>query len=449
MYQLTDCQEKAANAFAGFLLDPEQREFLLTGPAGSGKSFLVNHLIQEAPKIVEMASMLDDTAPTEIWDISLVATTHKAAAVMDGFAGRPVHGTIHSYLGLGLKWDNTTREKVLKINTRNGQFNYAFGNSGEPGIHLLVVDEASMVNRQLYGFVQQWLEKSPASKILWIGDEYQLPPVKEDKCVIFERGLPHAALQEVVRQEKNTDLAKVVRLFRNGVERPDRLLESLPQLQDQSVIWYDTENEDDLEAWWSALLSAFPNAGTLPNARILAWSNDRVDAYAKWLRKEWGLAETPQPGEIVTSNEAIVNGDGRLLVPGNCEVQIHGVESDKRHHVDGYVYDVETVDRRDHNNHSYRGHIFVPLDLSDKNKAVAILARKKKWDEVKEIKCTWGDLRFPQSITVHKSQGSTYEESFVDVSNINRCQRLEDYRRLLYVAASRSSKRLHLLGTPK
>jgi len=49
------------------------------------------------------------------------------------------------------------------------------------------------------------------------------------------------------------------------------------------------------------------------------------------------------------------------------------------------------------------------------------------------------DIYYNSGITIHKSQGSTYKNSFVNLSNINRCRNSIDRRRLKYVALSRAS----------
>jgi hypothetical protein len=47
--------------------------------------------------------------------------------------------------------------------------------------------------------------------------------------------------------------------------------------------------------------------------------------------------------------------------------------------------------------------------------------------------------------TVHKLQGSSIENIFIDMKNIHRCRNLEELRQLQYVAVSRSSRNAYIL----
>ena len=51
--------------------------------------------------------------------------------------------------------------------------------------------------------------------------------------------------------------------------------------------------------------------------------------------------------------------------------------------------------------------------------------------------------------TVHKSQGSTYREVFVDLNNITKNNNWREVARLVYVAITRASENVHLYGELK
>jgi ATP-dependent exoDNAse (exonuclease V) alpha subunit len=65
--------------------------------------------------------------------------------------------------------------------------------------------------------------------------------------------------------------------------------------------------------------------------------------------------------------------------------------------------------------------------------------RKAAWREFFEFKDqSFADLRPIHGTTIHRSQGSTYEKVFVDLSDIGRNTRRDVLLRLLYVALTRS-----------
>ena len=72
--------------------------------------------------------------------------------------------------------------------------------------------------------------------------------------------------------------------------------------------------------------------------------------------------------------------------------------------------------------------------------------RKQLWSQYFDIKDTWLDLRSQYASTVHKAQGSSYDEVFIDLWDIGRCNRPSDTARMLYVSISRARKRVILSG---
>src|SRR5512144_924408 len=154
---LTPDQAQAADQIRAWLAQGEPT-VVLGGYAGTGKTFTVTALLKgylnRRPLVV--------TAPT-----------HKAVHVLRGM-GLPEnppalrYTTIHSVLGLQPIYDVNTGEQRLRQT----------GPVDLPRNALLVVDECSMVGRELYAHLwraaAQW-----QAQVLFVGDPAQLPPVKE------------------------------------------------------------------------------------------------------------------------------------------------------------------------------------------------------------------------------------------------------------------------------
>ena len=95
--------------------------------------------------------------------------------------------------------------------------------------------------------------------------------------------------------------------------------------------------------------------------------------------------------------------------------------------------------------------------VADNHEFQKVVARIK--DEAAESRLRWKHLHdFQQSLaqvqsiyalTVHKSQGGTYGTAFVDLPDIRRRERdnLLESQQMCYVAVTRPSKRLIIVGT--
>ena len=171
---LSPSQDKACSAFLQFLRDPNKHEFLLAGPAGTGKSFLVTYLldlVRDEHKLVRLI------APhTPMPQFHFTATTNKAAHVLSSMVNAPAT-TIHQTLGLTIQTNfNTGKARLIKKNdTKN--LNHS----------VLVIDEGSMINQELLQHIQKARRDFRECKILYVGDSYQLPPVNENTCPIFHK----------------------------------------------------------------------------------------------------------------------------------------------------------------------------------------------------------------------------------------------------------------------
>ena len=145
---LTPDQAQAADRIRMWLAQGE-RTAVLGGYAGTGKTFTVTELL----KGYLNARPLVVTAPT-----------HKAVHVLRGM-GLPEnppalrYATIHSVLGLQPVYDVDTGEQRLRQT----------GPVDLPRHALLVVDECSMVGRELYAHILRAATRAEA-QVLFVGD---------------------------------------------------------------------------------------------------------------------------------------------------------------------------------------------------------------------------------------------------------------------------------------
>ena len=135
MTTLTSCQEKAKDSFMQFISDPTQSELVLSGYAGTGKSFLINYLLDVLPS---QETILRSLGHTTMYSDSIyvTATTRKAAKVVADLLGCEP-STIHSLLGLKVKKNYTDGETYLQseLSTISDS--------------LIIIDEARYINADL------------------------------------------------------------------------------------------------------------------------------------------------------------------------------------------------------------------------------------------------------------------------------------------------------------
>jgi len=140
----------------------EHRNVFLSGPGGTGKSYLAKKLFQD---------LTNDISSNYI--VKIGATTGAAALLIEG-------RTLHSILGIGLGTDSVDTY-VLRI-TKNKVL-YSLWTS--PKL-LLIFDEISMLGGSLFKKIHEIGKKIRKNEqfmggiqLLFIGDFYQLPPVKD------------------------------------------------------------------------------------------------------------------------------------------------------------------------------------------------------------------------------------------------------------------------------
>lgn len=407
---LTDDQQLAADEFIDFLLDPKQKYQVIQGAAGSGKSFLIKYLIDNfEAQCKAHRALLSQTADGEL-PVLLTATTNKAVAVVKEFAKMNVR-TIHSVLGLKVINDFKTGKTKLQKTKEHEEITDT----------LIIIDEASFMDNPLF----EILDKStPGCKVLLVGDQYQLAPVGQTLSVMETLQCPKAMMNKIMRN--SGIIMQTGQQFRNTVKSgtfSPILYSNYELMHADGPTFQKLVNDAYLDPEY-----------TSHKAKILGWTNLKVQEYNSYIR---GIKELPpafQEGETVVTNNPIVLSGG--VIPVDSEVIITSVdEEDMLHNIHGRWVTI---------NHSHTA--FLPNNFHEVKMALKRLAKAKKWKEFFGIKDTWLDLRSVYASSIHKSQGSTYETVFVDLTDIGKNWIPSDVARLLYVAISRASKKVVCYG---
>ena len=418
----------------------------LLGFAGTGKSF----------SVVRLLKLYADRRP-----VLLTAPTNKAAAVLRAMAaeigGKVESATIHRVLGLRPHLDEDRGHYVLK-RVRSPAI--------ESGA-LIVVDEASMIDSQLMRFITQGAQTARA-QVLFVGDPAQLPPVFEAQSPAFSGAGVTAQLTEIVRQKADHPILGMTQRIRDAMEGG-----TVPRFEtrhsgDGSLIHLDAP------AFEVAMLAAMHSADyqTDPDfCRVLCWTNGKTAHYNQMIRQSLlGLKADEQallPGETVVACNPILElgasiGDSVTVIGAAPDLH-HGipclkarVANAKGKQLDVWVvrpdgreaYKMElsrlakvaNVLQSEFNDHRNGNTLNQYPQLTDKR-------RKAAWVTFFEFKDeAFADLRPIHASTVHRSQGSTYEKVFVDLTDIGRSTRRDVLLRLLYVALTRSRGDVYVTG---
>lgn len=425
MTTLTKDQEAGVEAFFQFLLSDET-VFVLSGGAGVGKTFLMgyikSHLLDRYKATCKMLNM------PEIFDkVYYTATTNKAAEVLEKSIQENVQ-TIHSFLGLKVQENNKTGKTEL---IPTGAFRVRKN-------CIIFIDESSMIDTALYDFI---LSAFKDSKIIFVGDHAQMAPVKEETSPVYQTVKPEnfVFLGQPVRNAGNPALVELCSQLRNTVETGQ--FEPIQEVPGSIEYLDPAQMQAKLDQTFM-----HPNN----EARILCYTNTRVQDFNAYVRELRGLPPLFTKGETLVVAQAYARGKMSLSV----ERQVEILEVDQTIHDHGYSHLTKSGNPLQY----YKAEILpkslfttpmevdLVVDQEDLTAVLKALSRRKLWAEYFQLKSNFLDLRNLEACTVYKSQGSTYDEVFIDLGNIGTSHDAKQVARMLFVGASRARHNVWLFG---
>lgn len=415
-------QRAAADGFFSFLLS-QDKEMIISGPGGVGKTYLMGKLIDEViPEYHNICRMMGKEP--EYSGVVMTATTNKAAAVLALATKRPTE-TIHSFMNLKVQEDYSTGRSKLE-RTRSWKIHENL---------IIFVDECSMIDTPLYRMIQEGTHKC---KIIYVGDHCQLAPVTEKLSPVYTQNLPFYELTQPMRNAGQPALMEVCQQLRETVEGADfKPIQVVP-----GVI--DLLSDDEMEF---ALRQTF-HRQTLEN-RVLAYTNEKVTQYTDFIREIRGLTGEYLQGEMLVNNQAI-RLHGRILsVEEEVEIIQQNEQTEQLWITNENGADV-TLEVRHSSLRTRLGGVLTDIPLAvDRAHYAALLkyfSRKKNWHCYFNLKGQVPDLRPRDAATIHKAQGSTHDQVFIDLGDLSTCRQPDVVARLLYVAFTRARNRVFLYG---
>jgi hypothetical protein len=436
-----------------------QTFFTLAGYAGTGKTTCIKKILEEHRGGVVVS-----------------APTHKAKKVVMNTTGKDGQ-TLHSLLGLRPDVD------LDNFNPNDPKFNPI----APPRItdyNFVIIDEASMINQELYDLILKEV-KGEGTKVLFMGDPAQIPPVGEKESVVFnqENGVNEFhQLTKIERQNDTNPLAFVYDALRNNLTKLDGGIIRKSHMNElgEGVIF-----TVDKRKFRQAILNKFKSEEFKKDTdycKVIAWRNETVMASNKVIRTELFGEKTDiiEVGDVLMAYRS-VSAEGKNwynIIENSADYRVvekSGLE-ENQYAIKGYrvklredvargefkFQDVFIIDADDHKNLHLYGQMhdfFRDMGKSNKKLWTKYYDFRRSNLLMKTIdKYANGQLRpngevivkdldYGYAITGHKSQGSTYSHVFVMENDINANWVIKERNQIKYVALTRPSISATVLTT--
>jgi len=478
-------QEEALNTISDFIKS-DATTMTLSGYAGTGKTSLMQ--------------MVADKCTQDGVNIVFSASTNKAAAVLSekvkktGFKAI----TLNKAFGIMVELDSSKEDYNVKNLVNKLDLSNLAKNGIYPGT-VVVIDEASMINTNNYNTINQ-IAKDFNLKIIYVGDSAQLNPVKENNIskVFTNNNGKVVTLTQVERTGDNAILKEATALRNNkGLSE-----ESSFNKEGKGVAYIKSNNHDSIKKIIQHFATKIKDN---PNYfRILAYTNKMVAYYNDLTRSVLGYKTMiPRVGEPMmgytnmgydwrTGSYALVNSEAYTVTDVKEQKSISVQLSDTT--VEFSAVPITLI------NSSKKANTFNFIDIktNQKNKLAAITVaeeKKKLWKKWREnrgnkklanailAKIQYLDsflfvnddiiddkgntlqnkvIDYGYAMTVHKSQGSTFDNVLIDDDDIAKVQNTSELdewsdflgkgientilKQLEYVAVSRATDTVSIIS---
>ena len=448
----TQKQDILLQQLSDFIFEPKNNSiYVLKGFAGTGKTTVIGTIVKNLWKI-KMSSVQ-------------LAPTGRAAKVISNYSDKPAH-TIHRKIYYPKKeWGGGVSFTLQRNKHRNTIF---------------IVDEASMIsdnaaesklfeNGSLLDDLMSYVYSGHKCKLLLIGDQAQLPPVKMDLSpaldarnlqMQFDKTVKSIELDEVMRQAETSGILKNATRIREFLN--DELYEDFK---------FDLSGQDDVvrlidgHEIMDALGDSYREYGNEGTA-IIVRSNKRANLYNQQIRSR-----------ILFKEEEVSAGDYFMVVKNNYFwldtkseagfiangdiIEILEIFSIKELY--GFRFAEVKIQMTDYPNLAPFETVLLLDTLTSETPSLSYeegntlyqevmkdyadeTSKYKKFMKVKNNKFFNAlQVKFSYAITCHKSQGGQWETIMVEQPYLPNGMD-KDYLRWLYTAVTRARKKLYLIG---
>lgn len=434
-------QESAFETMTQFIRSND-RQMLINGYAGTGKTTILQNYV----------NWVEDETHN---NIICTAPTNEAVRVIAKTTGRKYNQTIYSLLGLALVQQDD-KKPILK-------------NQGRPKIKdydIIVIDEASMINTDLFNLIQEQLTMFTYVKVIYMGDDAQLLPVLQPYISDVFKVQNESKMTSVQRTAEGNPIIKIVTPIRNELKSPVDKFERITSTDEEG---HGVEFWDDKNGYLTELYNDFTSDEYRKNnnyVRAILYTNKAVEALNLHIRRKiYGKKDVSQfeMDENLIVEQAIVKTMGKfskVLYNIGERLRVTKVDLEQDPESDIQYWQLRVVNYEAEGPEIIRSSINVVTKetewayyqelkkLADRAKRTVKdgYSRKDAWKPYFQFKDEWAWVKYSYATTTHKAQGSTFDRAYVIERDINKLHWNDEERnRLKYVAFSRPSKLLRIL----
>jgi len=410
----------------------------LSGPAGTGKTFVINCIKPHLP-----------------WVVSL-AFTNSAAQLIGG-------STIHSFF------------KMTPLDPDAPIVEFSNELSFDGIVKTIIIDECSMIPNSLIKNIMAVCEHKGVN-LICVGDEYQLPPVNNDaldeesnECenevnICFSpKYFTQLKLTEIVRQAKDSSIIEVSSYFRQYDTIPDwdSIATARMWLDKRQVCNVTRSKWKDIEKYWNTdtVILGYTNSAVMQMNCLI--NNEIHQDNNLFHPNDTIVLKTP----IYYIAEKFKDKDGKEHVKfgslsNGSELQILDAKK--------YVHEIRTLKVKKKYLNCYKVSVMIGGEIRTKllldydsypeyNRVRNEYLKEWKKGNTELTKELWmssglkGIIRayHTYASTIHLSQGKTYANVMLMTSTLYGRKQANDinmHNRLAYVACTRPKQKLFLTG---
>lgn len=473
-FKLNQQQEHALLVLEDFINNPNKYDnsVTLSGYAGTGKTSIIS-IFNKYLNSIGIEPLFS-------------APTHRANAVTKMNNPESQVITLHSAFGLSpivdLDSGNYDLKKLKTEQIRKPKI--------KPG-QLLIIDEASMVSKGLYNFVEDF-KKENNVRVIYIGDPAQLSPVSDNAISpVFQNKATNVELTRVERTGDNPILEEATNL-RNG-----KSLSFTTKLVNGFGVEYMHDGEQPNQIIKDIVSSNEYKTNPF-NFRILSATNAMIPTVNDMIRKQL-YGDNPnqiEVGDLLMGYDNVTMNDGEAqaeIIRNSIDYKVASVSNKISKQIISVVngsviaevegYEVTLVNAMDNetvsdkvfvldNNTSIQNLKAIANEIESINKMISKAFMSRDFDTVRiaqkalsDIKLNTitmkdyqenGRLKIRKSIdygyahTIHKSQGGTYDKVMIYYDTITGAAFDTDtQQQLKYVAVSRARENVYIVTDNK